>query len=217
MILSFERKILLIECLVFGVLFIQLLISQYTKDWFHFTKNSDCSWKGNFEEIYSSDCYTHKSYNDADCHSTCLCCHEDNLASLTDLKGNTVCIYANFILVIICLFFNISINLYKIYFNFRFYWKLFSITYIITGIISCFLTGNSHPEKVELKTGYILRLSTILIFYFIGILHLFYACRLIWTGKDKVQDERQAEEMREAERPLRLNENSDGPGEVTIQ
>lgn len=215
--LNLEKKYLLAQCIVFGIFFILLLVSQYTEEWFHYTKHSECSWKGSFQEIYSSDCYTHKSYGDADCLSKCFCCHENNLASLTDLEGNTVCIYGNFVLIIICLFFNISMNLYKIYYDFKLYWRVYCISYIITGIVSCFLTGNSHPEKVDLKSGYILRLTTVLLYYFTGIIHLFYGCRLIWNSRDKVKDESLSEEMTESQRPFNRPENINGPDEVTIQ
>jgi uncharacterized ion transporter superfamily protein YfcC len=213
MIWTLEKKYLMLQIITFGIIFILLLISQYTKEWFHFSKNSSCSWKGNFEEIYSSDCYTHKSYSSSKCQSKCNCCHSNNLASLTDLKGNTVCIYANFILIIIWVFTVIILNLVKIGFPFRYYWKVYSVIFLTFGIISCFLSGNSHPEKVELKKGYIFRITVILIFYSIGLAHLVYGCRLIWNGRDNLV---QQEQPREMESPLRPPECTNGPEEVAI-
>jgi hypothetical protein len=211
MIWTLEKKYLFAQAIIYGIMFILLIVSQYTKEWFHFDKNSDCSWKGDFQSIYSGDCYTHKSFSDTDCKSECKCCHDNNLASFTDLKGNTVCIYANFVLVIIWLFLNIILNLIKIGFKFGFYWKIYSVTFIILGIISCFLSGNSHPDKVSLKEGYIFRLTLILIYYSIGLLHLFYGCHLIWRGKDSQVTSDTPQEMTTALAPC-----TNGPGEVAI-
>jgi hypothetical protein len=66
--------IFLLSVVVLDLIF--LISSQATKEWY---KGGDdgCEWKGNANGIYSSHCYSHKSYQDTKCsHSRCTCCSD---------------------------------------------------------------------------------------------------------------------------------------------
>lgn len=214
-----KENIYFLSLTVFYVIdLILLIVSQTIDEWFHYTKVDGCEWKGSHSKIYSSACYTHKTYADSDCKYECICCHESGLASLKDLEGVSLCIIINFSLMIIWIIFCIMLNTIKILRKFTLYWKIYSISYIFIGIISCFFTGSSHPGKVDLKSGYVLRLASILLFYLFGILHLFYCCRFILKNQEEDKNKQSmANELIESDRIGKMNEQAKNDRLVNIQ
>ena len=212
--------LIVLNCLYVFVL-VLLILSDNLLDWFSYTKVSACYWKGNASEVYSSPCYTHKSYADTKCED-CECCYGDDLISMTDLHGSSVCILANFVIVILWLIFNFLLNVIKIKFKLKimkFYWKVYVATYIFLGIISCFLTGSSHPSDLNMKVGYDLRLSAIILYYVVGLVHLIYCCKKIIKSKSKnTSDNPYSKELLDSEKAdISLEEKKNYTNDVRIQ
>jgi hypothetical protein len=182
-----QTKFLTIMIGYFVIHLLLMIISEFMQEWFS-SSQGNCSWKGSDKEIYSSICYSETSYSDTKCLSdlsSCSCCNDATLVSVSDIEEASVCITINLALVIIWTVINICLSIAKIFFKFEAYWKINSVLYIIVGILSCFFTGSSHPVDVDLKSGYILRLTTILIFYLVGIAHLAISCKVIMNANKK--------------------------------
>ena len=205
------------------VVFILLIASEYIEEWFSYSKVEACSWKGSYKEIYSSKCYKHTAYGDSSCRAPdpgpeCNCCSLDELVSMYDLKGNSICIVINFGLILTWIMINISLNIGKMLFSFEVYWKIYCGVYILLGIVSCFFTGSSHPVDVTLKAGYSLRLAGILIFYVVGLIHIFYCCHRLVRDRRPATQSSVSKELLETDRvEIKISEENPLNKEVTIQ
>ncbi|OMJ74987.1 hypothetical protein SteCoe_25982 [Stentor coeruleus] len=161
---------------LFGIIvidFIFLLSSQLTKKWYS-GGTGKCNWEGDDQGIYSSDCFSHKSYSDTECKD-CSCCSDQ---TDVDKLGNSVITFWVILSFQIFWGLNLAVILLKNIDLDGYYLKLVKILTIPAVFMTVILLSvESFGIKDEkLHAGIALRIVSVVFF-------VIFSLTLFWLNK----------------------------------